>query len=500
MRWRCATSCCRVMAAMPSNQRFHPLTVLFALGGELRNFLLPAVFATMTASRGNSVERFLLVFLVPGTIAAVARYLSSTYRYDATELVVRTGIIFRNERHIPYARIQSVDAVQNVLHRWFGVVDVKVQTGTSGEAEATLSVLPFAALDEMRQRVFEGRPPESGTAVAEPGAEGSGAAAIQPVREARTLLQLPPRELALAGLLDNRGWVVIGAAWGLLFESGVWDRFEGWDSTAWPLYASVLVGLFVIAPVLSMVWAMVRLHGFSLARRGGDFFIEYGALTRVTATIPLRRVQAIKIFRGPGHLWTGRASVRVETAGGSPTGRSATEREWIAPIIRMADLPAFVAEVLPEADLSALDWQPVDPRGFRRRRNVALIWAAVMGGATAPWLGGLWAAGVGLLLAVWWVLSARLFVRSLGWARTDRVMAFKSGWIRRAVTVVPLDKIQVVDLEESPFDRRWSMACLRVDTAGAGAHRIDIPYLSRPIAEDARVALAREAAGTTFRW
>jgi len=488
------------MAVMPSNQRFHPLTVLFALGGELRNFLLPAVFATMTASRGNSVERFLLVFLVPGAIAAVDRYLSSTYRYDPTELVVRTGIIFRNERHIPYARIQSVDAVQNVLHRWFGVVDVKVQTGTGGEAEATLSVLPFSALDEMRQRVFEGRPSESGAAVLTPSADGSAAEVIWPAPEARTLLHLPSRELALAGLLDNRGWVVIGAASGLLFESGVIDRFDGWDSTAWSLYASVLVGLFVIAPVLSMLWATVRLHGFSLTRRGGDLLVEYGALTRVTATIPLRRVQAIKILRGPGHLWTGRASVRVETAGGSPTGRSATEREWIAPIITMADLPALVASVLPEADLSALEWHPVDPRGFRRRRNRALIWAAVMGGATAPWLGGPWAAGVGLLLALWWVLSARLYVRGLGWARTDRVMAFRSGWIRRAVTVVPLDKIQVVDLEESPFDRRWSMACLRVDTAGAGAHRIDIPYLSRPIAEGMRVALAREAAGTTFRW
>jgi putative membrane protein len=486
------------MAAMPSNQRFHPLTVLFALGGELRNFLLPALFATMTASRGNGFERFLLVFLVPGAIAAVARYLSSTYRYDATELVVRTGIIFRNERHIPYARIQSVDAVQNVLHRWFSVVDVKVQTGTGGEAEATLSVLPFAALDDMRRRVFEDRPRESDP-VTTPGSD-DGASVAMPVPEARTLLQLPSRELALAGLLDNRGWVVIGAAWGVLFESGVIDRFKGWDSAAWPLYASALFALFVIAPVLSMLWATVRLHGFSLTQRGGDLLIEYGALTRVTATIPLRRVQAIKILQGPGHLWTGRASVKVETAGGSPTGRSAAEREWIAPIIRMADVPAFVATVLPAADLSALDWQAVDPRGYQRRLRLALVWAAVVSGATAPWLGGVRAAGVGLVLAAWWVMSARFYVRSLGWARTERLMAFKSGWVRRAVTIVPLDKIQAVDLEESPFDRRWSMACLRVDTAGAGAHRIDIPYLSRPIAEGARVALAREAAGTTFRW
>src|SRR5687767_10149315 len=161
MRSRCEINSFPAMAAMPSDRRFHPLTILFALGGELRNFLLPALFAMTTASRGNEAERFFLVFLVPGAVMAVARYFFSTYRYDATELVVRTGVIFKNERHIPFTRIQSVDAVQNVLHRLWGVVDVKVQTGTTGQAEATLSVLPFEALDEMRQRVFQGRAVEA---------------------------------------------------------------------------------------------------------------------------------------------------------------------------------------------------------------------------------------------------------------------------------------------------------------------------------------------------
>lgn len=488
---------------MPSDRRFHPLTILFALGGELRNFLFPAILATMTASQGNGVERFLLVFLVPGAVAAVARYLSSTYRYDATELVVRTGILFRNERHIPFARIQSVDAVQNVLHRLWGVVDVKVQTGTTGEAEATLSVLPLSALEEMRGHVFAGRSlaPEARASVEGGAIAGASDGRLpSPSPEAASLLQLTTRDNALAGLLDNRGWVVIGAAWGLAMESGLMDRAEGLDTAAWPVYVSMVVGLFVIAPLLSMVWAMVRLHGFRLIQHDGDLRTEYGALTRVTATIPLRRIQAIKIIQGPGHQWTGRASVRAETAGGGSTGRASSEREWIAPIIRLADVPAFVDVVLPDAGLASLPWQSVDARAFRRKRFVALVLSAILGGATTPWL-GLWpAAGVAAVLALWSLINAHLFVAALGWAHTDRVLAFRSGWIRRVVTVVPLSKIQAVELDESPFDRLHAMASLRVDTAGAGAHRIDIPYLSRPTAEDARVTLAREAAGTPFHW
>lgn len=482
---------------MTADQRFHPLTILFALGGELRNFLFPAVLAFMTASQGNQAERFFLVFLVPGVVIAVARYFVSTYRYDATELVIRTGLIFKNERHIPFARIQSLDAVQNVLHRICGVVDIKVQTGTTGEAEATLSVLPVSALDEMRRRVFEGRVRVTEASEAPLSVPVDGV----PAAEVQTLLRLSAGDRALAGLFDNRGWVLIGAAWGLVAESGLLDRFFGEiEAASWPAFVSILVGLFVVAPILSLVWALVRLHDFELTLRAGDLRTEFGALTRVTATIPLRRVQAVKIHQGPGHVWTRRASVRVETAGGSATGRASTEREWVAPIIGLDALRSFIATILPEADVDALTWMRVNPRAFRRRRMVAVVTAIVVGALTAPFLGLKWAAAGTVTLIVLGLVNAQLYVASLGWAKTDRIVVFKSGWFHRSTIIVPLSKIQAVELDESPFDRRHDMASLSVDTAGAGGHRIDIPYLSRPTAEEARMTLAHEAASTVFRW
>ncbi len=65
-----------------------------------------------------------------------------------------------------------------------------------------------------------------------------------------------------------------------------------------------------------MAWALLRLYDFRLTRVREDLRIEFGLFTRVTATIPIRRVQTITIRQGPLHQWLGRASVRVETAGG----------------------------------------------------------------------------------------------------------------------------------------------------------------------------------------
>jgi putative membrane protein len=192
--------------------------------------------------------------------------------------------------------------------------------------------------------------------------------------------------------------------------------------------------------------------------------------------------------------------VRVETAGGSATGRASAEREWVAPIIGLDALRPFIATILPEADLDALEWMRVAPRAIRRRRVVAAATSLVIGALAAPFLGLKWAAAVIAILLVLGLVNAQLYVASLGWAKTDRVVAFKSGWFHRSTIIVPLAKIQAVELDESPFDRRHSMASLSVDTAGAGGHSIDIPYLSRPIAEETRTILAHEAASTVFRW
>ena len=161
---------------------------------------------------------WLLLFLIPSTIAAVLRYFSFRLRYDGTELVIRSGIFFRNERHVPYARIQNLDAVRNVAHRLLGVAEVRVETGGGQAPEATIRVLHETVFEEMRRRIFEGRARAAGQAHAVATGTETPAVAVPiptPAVESRTLLHLPLREVFLNGVLDNRGMLVVGAAYGL---------------------------------------------------------------------------------------------------------------------------------------------------------------------------------------------------------------------------------------------------------------------------------------------
>lgn len=496
---------------MPSEdeRRLHPLSFAFLVGARARSLAIPALLFLFTA-RYVAWEIWLLPFVAVYAVLALVRVLSFRYRYGDGEIVIRTGFFFRNERHIPYHRIQNIDAVQNVFHRMLGVADVRVETAGGQEPEATMKVLPLSALEEMRLRVLKPT-----RAPADDDATPAG----------RTVLALGPRELLLHGLIQNRGMVLVAAAFGLVWEFGLVDRLTGGSfgpgSSGRGLVRSALVAIFgggsfsagkvaltlvvvpaflVLVRLVSMIWSAAMLHGFTIVRAGNDLRTDFGLFTRVSATIPLGRIQTLTILEGPLHRLARRASVRVETAGGRGTdGEEAPRREWLAPVIRTGELPRFLAEVLPGIDVGAVPWQRVHPRAFRRAWKASLLVAASIA-VPVLFLPGKWDLALVAGLAVWANVDARRTVAHLAYAATDAAVCFRSGWFWRSTTVARFAKLQAVTLRESPFDRRSAMARVRVDTAGSSPHRIDIPYLGIDVARGLHRRLSAEAARTEFRW
>jgi putative membrane protein len=169
--------------------------------------------------------------------------------------------------------------------------------------------------------------------------------------------------------------------------------------------------------------------------------------------------------------------------------------------VRLDALPALVRAIMPAVDTSSVDWKTVHPRAFRRAVRPALVVAAV-GSLVFVALLGWWTLAAFALLAAWTIVATKRHVASLRWAITDNAVAFRSGWMWRFATVAPLAKVQAVSMHESPFDRRYGMASVLVDTAGGhdAPHRVRIPYLPREIARSLCDRLVASTASTAFRW
>ena len=501
---------------MSSDHRLHPYSIIFAFLSQFRLFIVPGILVYFGVGSGDNDwwEPWMMLFIVPAVGFSLLRYFTYRFRFEPSELVIKTGLVFRKERHIPYARIQNIDAVQNVLHRLLRVVELKIETGGGDAAEATMSVLPLSALPEMRQRVFAGRHGTADQEMAEP-------------QEATPLLRLDLKELLLCGFIENRGAVLIAASAGVIWELGIFDRVlsvvfgpvsvgrgvfrnllrgvlpsvtVSWSSIALALTA--IAGVIVLIRLFSMAWAMVRLYGFTLSIVAEDVRTSFGLLTRVAMTIPLRRVQTLTVRETPLHRYFERVAVKVDTAGGRVGEQNQNqhqEREYVAPILRRGMLDDFTREII-GVTFSGVAWRAPHPRAFRREVKgwlvPGLLLAAPLGYSLQ------WAAIPLVVLTTGWaIIGARQTVRHLGWATTGDAVMFKSGWLWRRMVVVRFAKIQAVTRHESPFDRRAHMARINVDTAGAAVGSvINIPYVAREDADALFAQLARAAAERQFTW
>ena len=185
----------------------------------------------------------------------------------------------------------------------------------------------------------------------------------------------------------------------------------------------------------------------------------------------------------------GMASIRIETAGGAGQGNEdATEsvsKRWFVPAIPESQVSRLISALRPglDWDESKLEFKPLSAQAGRRLFRLAIVEAVVIGGIglaiTRPWG---WLGGVVLLpLLLMWAARKS---KSMRYARTQNGVVYRSGVINRKTSVTFFEKIQTLRVDQSPFDRRWKMARLSVDTAAAGPaqHLIHVPYLDENFA------------------
>jgi putative membrane protein len=125
--------------------------------------------------------------------------------------------------------------------------------------------------------------------------------------------------------------------------------------------------------------------------------------------------------------------------------------------------------------LTALGWREMPSPVEWKRVSRTFVWSFLLG--VAPFLiaaGFAQAMFLPLLGLAWLVVPFALwFARQLEWRRigyaldSDRLL-IRTGWWRRRTTILPLSKIQSVDLRESVISRWFGTASLQFGVAGGG--------------------------------
>lgn len=518
-------------------RRLHPLSWLFAIGGVVRQLLLPILAYLLLGQRDSEWSVWLIGPMVVYALWAVLRTRSFSYQVVGAELLVREGLLDRTQRHIPFARIHNISQQSQFVHRLFGVTVLRLDSAAGGKPEAVMRVLGLAEAARLESvlRGQRGVEPAAAASAELPDAGEQGAAvAVASTATAagpgapRLLLSMPLREIVWLGLSTNGGMVLVAAFFGAVMPNDQARRLLGqWlgaparalgrlfidDLKDQRWLHLLLVGLSALLTVLllmrllSVALAVLRYHGFRLELQGERLLALHGLSTRVRAGARLPRLQRWELSANWLQRRIGRCRLAVSVAGDTahqdqeglgPVGQFSE----LAPLATPAQAQGLLNLCLPGLDWPQLRWQRLGPRGLRRLLygqwrlllpagllllglSLALDWALPW-----PWL----LAGLAVLLALG-LAYARAWIGFAAYALTDDALVFRSGVFTQRWVIVALPRLQSLRFWSNGLDRHLGLVHLQADTQGGPRMRraLDIPCLERAQAEQLRRRLWRGA-------
>lgn len=459
---------------MSESYRLHPISALINTLRQLKELIIPVILFVIFGSRGENTSLYYFIFSAVGLLVVltlgVLRWYRFTYRIEEGELRIEHGLFIRKKRFIPFERIQSLDVSEGIFHRPFGLVQVKVETAggsESGEAEAVLTAITKDDADKIHQMLVSLK---KSNQLHERGVEGE-----------ELIYKISAGELLLLASTSGGVGVVLSAsvAFILQFEEFIpyetlFKELESFISHG-VILISVLVFIgFFLAWFAAIVGTMVRYAGFTIKKIENDVIITRGLLERKQLTIPLHRIQAIRVSENLIRQPLGLASVYVESAGGSAMKENSSQ-VLVLPLIRKGRIAPILDSLSGGYDLN-VHLLPAPRRAFPRYVMkgwlLMLPFIVVPIGFFNPW------GYLALLLLPASTLWSIVVYKDAGWGMNHRMLTLRFRAVVKHTVYMKREKIQALNVNQSYFQEKKNLATVEAIVksghGGAGGKVIDL--------------------------
>ncbi|KQU06503.1 hypothetical protein ASG56_02190 [Rhodococcus sp. Leaf7] len=452
----------------------HPITELVRLLPVL------AISLVLGSQSGNHVWGLIVVALAVG--AAMLRWFTTGYRVGADDVQLRRGLLRRTVLSIPRGRIRSVDVRAGPLHRLLGLSILTVGTGLQKSDRSDtfeLNALASDLVPALRTELLSGdsAPPDVALTAHSPERE---------IAHFRTgWVRFAP--------FTATGIVVVGAGFGLVFQSGFAGDVAS-SSAVNESYQAILrlgvvvalvlaaLALLVVSSIVSVLRYLVVYGNLTVTDDGEHLRIGHGLLSTRHTTLDRDRLRGASLRRPLVLRWA--RGARLDAV---MTGVSASEKESSlllppAPLKDALGTMNAVLSGLPGRAVAAVPLQSHGPAALRRRLTRALGPVALGALALAVYRStgrevpfAAWV--VAVLLAVAACALAVDRYRALGHLAAPGVLITEHGSLDRRRVVLDTDGVVAWGVRETFFQRRAGVATVIAATAaGTGSYRvIDVP-------------------------
>ncbi|VAV93115.1 hypothetical protein MNBD_ALPHA04-2403 [hydrothermal vent metagenome] len=410
-----------------------------------------------------------------------------TYQVGALEIRIKSGVISRNNRSIPFERIQDVSLERKPIPRMLGLATVKLETGSGGGEDGKLDSLSLKTAEELRDsiRVYKS---DVVAAKARPNAP-------EPQDEAtdNLLFAMDSKRLMIAGLF-NFSFVFFAIIAALAqnidsfldvpyFEITYWadrlQRVEFVDGLSVAARIAGILGaifsLILVGIISGVIRTVIRDYGFRLDRAKNGFRRRRGLFTLTDMVMPIHRVQAAILRTGPIREKFGWFHLKFQSLAGDAGGET---DHSAAPCANMDEIQLILDETDIRLYSQSQKFLSVHPAFWWRDTIITFLILGAIALGSAKFVHP----GLIAIISLWVPITIFLF---LGWRRhqyalTDNQIFVRQGWWRRKLTILPRRKIQTVDVGQSPLDHPFNLATVTIGAAGGSAlspiRIMDIPF------------------------
>lgn len=455
-----------------SKYKLHPVSALINLMKSVKDMAIPIVIIVLANGFNFTAdvrdENFfsqmipLLILLVVAVftfIGGILKWWTFRYWFEDSELRVEYGLFVKKKRYIPFDRIQSLNYREGIFHRIFGLVQVLVETagGKTGKAEAELTAITRAAADQIEREMNQAKLGQ------------------QPVEEAmvqlpvgRVIHKMSPKDLMILATTSSGIGVVVFGVFAVLSQFAeylpyewIYDEFNHLIQYGIALVASLIFFGLLGAWIISVAITLLNYYDFTVTEENNRLIITRGLLEKKRITIPLNRVQAIKIIENPLRQPFGLATVQVESAGGG-FALGEDKKITVFPVISKKEAIERLTELFPQFEFTNENARTI--RSPKRARpyfyRIDFLWliplVAVPTYFFYPY--GLFTATLVIpviLLGKWQHKTAGLFL-------CDSQLSIIYRHISRVTFFAEKRRIQIVEQRQSYFQRRRQLATGRV--------------------------------------
>ena len=377
-----------------SNERYklHPISAVINFIKGLKDLIFPFVIIFVANGfQGDSTGvghwtdyipyiagTVVLVFLL---FSGLIKWKRFVYWFEDNELRIEYGLFVKKKRYIPIDRIQSLNYTEGIFHRPFQLVKVTIETAGSGapkEAEAELTAITKGAAKRIEEELSRAKKRK-----------------LQKPMEERSELDLESAEEARVGLskplftLSMKDLIVLATTSGgigIMFSGIAVFASQFSDLIPYELiYDEVMVflkfGFFIVAisifAVLLAAWAVsvvvttINYYQFTIFHEDGQIIMTRGLLEKKKVTIPINRVQGIRIVENPLRQLFGYCTVIVESAGGSLEDKDQNIR--LFPLVKKSDMVQPLNELFPALELKP-NWSVAPKRAKSFYYRLDFVW------------------------------------------------------------------------------------------------------------------------------